>query len=443
MSTEDKVSTPHTEYTPQQLKRDVFAAVKDTDTIRAAGTSHLFRYPGEESSEYDARLRSSTIDGITYGGVDTLLGAVFYEEIDTEAVHSSIQPLLENIDNQGNHFNVFARDAFRASFDGFSVIVVDMPVPVTDVKSLEDAKVNGMRPYWRLYKAKDVINWRFRINPVSKQKELSLIVFEEKTEEPAGRFISTCVTRYRVWFLDDSGNAMWEVWIKTDKEREDARPVLESSGSFNAKELAVAFIGDVCDDPKLLVESRLEIKAYQKESSFDTIEYLSIPTFYTKGYPEDGPKLSLGASSHIKLPADPDAECGYIQIDAAGHAELKATFQQVKSEIKGRVNLMVQSAVESGNGGNSGDGKTATQVNSEDSSRQARLVVWADELHDALERALQFTGIAMGLGPDQAGTITLRTKWAVSAEKAQEQAQRDAETHAATIASEKAKAIGH
>jgi hypothetical protein len=55
MSTEDKVSTPHTEYTPQQLKRDVFAAVKDTDTIRAAGTSHLFRYPGEESSEYDAR----------------------------------------------------------------------------------------------------------------------------------------------------------------------------------------------------------------------------------------------------------------------------------------------------------------------------------------------------------------------------------------------------
>jgi hypothetical protein len=236
---------------------------------------------------------------------------------------------------------------------------------------------------------------------------------------------------------------MWEVWIKTDKEREDARPVLESSGSFNAKELAVAFIGDVCDDPKLLVESRLEIKAYQKESSFDTIEYLSIPTFYTKGYPEDGPKLSLGASSHIKLPAEPDAECGYIQIDAAGHAELKATFQQVKSEIKGRVNLMVQSAVESGNGGNSGDGKTATQVNSEDSSRQARLVVWADELHDALERALQFTGITMGLGPDQAGTITLRTKWAVSAEKAQEQAQRDAETHAATIASEKAKAIGH
>jgi hypothetical protein len=67
-----------------------------------------------------------------------------------------------------------------------------------------------------------------------------------------------------------------------------------------------------------------------------------------------------------------------------------------------------------------GADKTATQVVTEDKDKQARLIVWADELHDALERALQFTAQLMGLGDDKGGTIKLRTKWDVSKEKAEQ-----------------------
>jgi hypothetical protein len=111
--------------------------------------------------------------------------------------------------------------------------------------------------------------------------------------------------------------------------------------------------------------------------------------------------------------------------------ELKATIEGIKTYIKARVNYLVTSATVAQPG--AGSDKTATQVVSEDEDQKARLVVWADELKDALETALMYMGQFMGLGDDKAGEIVLKTKWAVAAEKAQEQAQMNADAHAANI----------
>jgi hypothetical protein len=425
----DSVTNQHTAYAAQQTKRDVFAAISSTDAIREKQTTYLPQYPAEDNNEYLARLNSATIDGITSSGVDVLTGAVFFDEIDTSKVNPQIAPLLENIDNKGNSFNVFARDSFNASFDGFSVILVDMPKAEMPVVSLDDEKRMGMRPYWRLYDAKDVWNWRYRIDPMTKQTQLEMLVLREVTCEPDGRFADKEVTRYRVLWLDGM-SVKWEVWKQSDpKAGANAGQVeLDDPGGTLAT-----------TEPKLLVESRLEIKAYQKESSFDVIEYLSIPVFWTKGYPSDGPKLGLGAGTHVRLPADQFVDLGYIQIDAAGHESLKGTIANIKTYIRSRVNEMVDIAVEQGADGG-GEADTATEAVIKDRDKQARLIVWADELKDALERALQYTAEFMGLGSDKGGEIVLRTKWVVSEEKRQEAAEMQAKTDEANIAATKAKA---
>jgi hypothetical protein len=409
-----KVNTPHPLYPALQAKRDVFAAVQTTDSIREGGTRWLPKFPGETHQDYQARLGTATIDGIVSGGVDTLCGTVFYDEIDVSQVHSSIKPLLENIDNEGNGFSVFARRAFEASFDGFSAIIVDTPNVEGPVRSLEDEKRLGIRPYWRLYKACDVINWRYRVNPVSKQTELEMIVLREIGEEVKDRFAREKTERYMVLFLDGL-IVRWELWLKVrDKDDEF---VLEKQGVFeNCTSIPVALVGSITDEPKLLVESRLEIKAYQKESSFDTIEYLSVPTLYTKGYESEEP-LQLGASTHIKLPADPAAEAGYIQIDAAGHESLKGTINTIKDYIRSRLNDLASVGVGMPE-------KTATEATIEDRDKQARLIMWAEQLKDALELALQFTAEQMKLGKDQGGEIVLQTKWQKKQE-AQEQIQQE------------------
>ena len=433
----DIVSNQHSTYSKQQAKRDVFAAIQSTDTVREGTTLYLPRYPAEDANEYNARLGSATIDGITAGGVDVLTGAVFFDEIDVSKVNASIQPFLENIDNQGNSFNVFCRDAFAASFDGFSAIVIDMPKAEVQPQSLEEERTQGMRPYWRLYNAKDVINWRYRTDPVSKQRQLELVVFKEVSPEPNGRFADKEITRYRVFFLTE-GMVGWELWRQDTQAPNGAEAnVLEANGTLALPEIPVAFIGDVMDDPKLLVESRLEVKAYQKESSFDVIEYLSIPVFWTKGYPADAPKLGLGAGTHVRLPDSQFVDIGYCQIDSAGHESLKGTIAGIKDYIRSRVNEMVDTAVQQGAGAAP---DTATEAVIKDRDKQARLIVWADELKDALEYALQITGWFMGLGDDKAGEIILRTKWTVAEEKRQEAADTQALRDQAEIQATAAKA---
>jgi hypothetical protein len=273
---DDKASNLHPSYGGQQKKRDVYRAVYGgTDAIRAGGTEYLPKYPAEEQNEYQVRKDASTIDGIVLGGVDTLCASAFEGEIDVSGVASQIQPLFENIDNKGNSFNIFARDAFRESFDGFSAILVDMPTAVA--QDAEQERALGLRPYLNLYCASNVINWRYQVDPTSKQLILVLLVLKEVSQEPAGRFKVAEVTRYRV-FEFINGIVTWELWEKVDKPVDGNDLILIDGGTIDkVNGIPVAFIGDVCADPKLLVESRLEIKAYQKESSFDTIEYLSRP----------------------------------------------------------------------------------------------------------------------------------------------------------------------
>ena len=433
--TEDKVTSTHPKYDELSEPRQAFADVKaGTRAMRKAGEKYLPKYPAESPEAFKRRRSASTIDGIVQGGVETLCGAVFEGEIDTTKVKID-KAILEDFDNLGTHFSVFVRDAFEASFDGCSVIVIDMPEETDDSRKLkaergaEADKILNIRPYAILYKACDVTNWRFEKNIITGIKELVLLVVKIEREIPIGSFGSKKVTEYRVWKKE--GNAViWELWVPKDDS--EAEYILDKSGPcVNVTQIPASFIGDVCDPPKLLGETDLEIKAYQKESSYDEIEYLSPPTLVTKGYDSDEP-IAVGAEAHIKLGADPAADAFYLQMDAAGHDTLKQTFKDVKAEIKGRVNMIVSATMPKE--------KTATETISEDKDKQARLVVWAQQLKDAVERALGFAAEFMGKGADGGGEIVLRTKWDIAKEQAEIDAQRKSEEHQANIAVMGAKA---
>jgi hypothetical protein len=407
-----KVNKTHSIYDKNQPKRDLFAAVMaGTDGVRAGDKRYLPQYPGEEGAEYTIRKDASTIDGVVAEGQVGLSGKVFHGEIDTSKVNASIIPLLENIDNQGTHFNIFARRSFDAAFDGFSVILIDTPKAQGPVKSLEDEKRQGIRPYWRLYKAKDVTNWRYVVDQATKQTRLSLLVLKECSEEPDGQFGSKEVTRYRVYRHEQAVTV--ETWVQKakDAQGEEFIPEMPATTLDKLTAIPAAIVGNIDAEPWLLNESRLEIKAYQKESSFDVIQYLQLPVFYTKGYPDDGPTLALGAHTHIRLPLEGDV--GYAQTDASGNAQLEMTVSNIKSTIGGRLDAITKEAMQ-------GAEETATEVVSDDSKSQARLIVWSQQLKDALERALQFTAEFMGLGSDKGGEIVLMTAWEAAKAEAKE-----------------------
>lgn len=411
---QNRVDNTHPIYDRNQPKRNLFSAVLGgTDGVQAGGETYLYKYPAEDSAEYEARRKASTIDGVVADGHCGLVGKVFHQDPDIEAVNPSIKPLLENIDNEGNHFNVFSRRAFESAFDGHSVIVIDAPMPPAGVQvaSLEDEQRLGIRPVWKLYKAKDVINWRYAVDPITNKTKLALLVLKEVAEVEDGPFGHKTTEHYRVY--RDTGIVTQELWRK--KEQGDAQrfdqpfEMLWRITLPKSTAIPAAIIGELDAEPWLLNEARLEIKAYQKESSFDVIEYLSIPVFYTVGYDKEEP-IALGASTHVRLPSPSNggaAEVGFAQIDSAGHTSLKATIDGIKQEIAGKLDALSQETMPTG------QEQTATEVVSDDSKSQARLIVWAGQLKDALELALQFTAEFMGMPGDQGGEITLMTAWAV------------------------------
>lgn len=425
----EKVDTKHKLYSTLSTKREVFHAVKGgTDAIQSKGEKFLPKYPLETSDDYKIRKSQSTIDGLVSSGCDTLSGAVFYGDIDTSKVHPSIVPLLENIDNKGTHFNVFARQAFDAAFDGSAVILVDMPKATEEGKKLQSVyggeadRMLKIRPYWRLYFADDVINWQEMIEELTQATVRSLIVFHEPKDEvdPENKFALKTVDYYRVYYLEE-GLVKWVRYKKTDKLGQDEFIIADPPAVLtNRSAIPVSVVGCLEDEPRLMVESRLEVKAYQKESSFDTIEYLSIPILCCIGRSAEaiGVPLKYGPSAVLDVPLEGDAK--YLTIDAGGHDSLKNTIGGIKDTIKAKVNELVSSAMNSAE-------KTATQASIEDRDKQARLIVWAEQFKDALELALSFTAEAMGLGFDKGGEITLNTKWDVAKQEAQEQKERDAE----------------
>lgn len=410
------VADPHPAYNIKQAQRDVFHAVLSTDVIRAGGKSYLRPFPNELESDYSARLLAATLDEIVAAGVDSMVGKVFEDPLNTEGV--TLDPTwLENIDLEGCTLNTFARQAFEASFDGFSLIMADMP-PMSDAQAqlaaergAEADRMLQRRPFLRLYTAANVTNWHYETNPVTNRKELTLLVLREMSSQLDG-FDHVEVERYRV-LRYVNGFVGWELWESEQVNGEKTWSVVASGLFDGVTEIPVAFIGKITDAPKLLGEARLEIKGYAKESSYDTIEIMAVPVFYTRGYPGDQPSPSLGASCHLRLPADLAAEAGFIQIDSAGLTTLKDSIGTIKDTIRQRLAQMadVHRTVE----------VTATESANSAKDSRARLVVWAEELKDAINLALQFMGQFAGLGEDNAGVVELRTAW----QKAEEIAQRD------------------
>jgi hypothetical protein len=87
-----------------------------------------------------------------------------------------------------------------------------------------------------------------------------------------------------------------------------------------------------------------------------------------------------------------------------------------------------------------GEQKTATEVVTEDSDKQARLLVWAEQAKDCLEQALSYTAEFMGMGIDAGGEIVFNTKWMGAEQKRKEADERKAEGELANIEKVKAEA---
>jgi len=373
-----------------ELCRDV---TKGTAHLRSKNRKYLPQHPGEEDPDYLRRLNLAVLFNAMERTITGLSGMVFRSDPKPgDDVPQPIQDDLENIDNAGTHFDVFAHDLFEDGLEaGHAGILVDAPVaPVAPGRRLSVAEEQqaGIRPYWVHVRKEQMLGPRTIVE--NGRTLLQQIVIWDPTEEPDGEFGTAIVDRYRVYRRIREGSAPprveVEVWRKTDK---DPKPVIEQPATVVTNQteipLAVYYAGKtgyIRSQPPLADLAHTNIAHYQTLADHRyCLHIANVPTPWITGYAKDQDQISFGPNAGIRLSAA-DAKIGYLEPTGASFEHNMSQLQEFKADMAAMGLNMLQRDRRAA--------ETARANEMDQNVEQSALAAAARSLQDCLEAALGF-----------------------------------------------------
>lgn len=404
MEQKDTVAARNSGYWESHEKREIYRDVyAGTLKLREKCGEYLPKFPAETDADYQYRVETATCFNMTAKTANVMTGLVFRNPIHLEDdVDPEIRLLWENIDNAGTHGDVFCRRVFEASLEGCSVILVD--APMAEAVSREDQIRMGLRPYWVLYTAENVWNWRFQINPVSKRKELSMIVLREIGTEATGEFTSEPVCRFRV-FRFDGQIVTWALYRETRTESGKTEYVVEGEGILpELSQIPVAVVGGFGADPLLLDIALKNIEHFQTYSDYKSLIHKTcVPIPVAKGLETGGnANMTIGGSTLIQTSAQGDFR--FSEVAGSSLNVVRQTLVDNREEIALMgLSLLADKTAKVD--------ITATEALLNSVAETSELRILARSLQDAIELALGHTAEYLQLPRVMGGSIDLGTAW--------------------------------
>lgn len=373
------------------LCQDVKAGTK---RMRERRREYLPKFENEDPKDYDARVKMTFANDHYDQTLTDHVGLVFAKMPElADDVSDNVQALLENVDGEGTHWQVFAQDSLDKALDyGHGVIFTDYPNVGPDRPTIGQAERGGLRPYMTFYSAKDIPNWR--VTTVGGTKVITQITLAEDFEADEGGFGVECRKQYRVLrqevIRDNFGTATglgkmtWELYreIKGD----DGKVTLTSVGVGDIKGPARLPVRPVYGGkklatlhtkPHLLQMAYTNLQETQVESDYATIMHkCNVPTPVFKGRPQQQQTEPVPMGYGIDVPANGDA----FMLEPSG-AALGATRTRLE-DLRGQMRRQGAFMHEATNA------MTAEEAALYARQRNARLLRAARSLQDALEGAL-------------------------------------------------------
>ncbi len=374
------------------------ALMGGTTAMRQARETYLPRFGKESLEAYEARIRSSWLFNGYRKTVRDMTGRVFSKSVEINDVPETLEEWLDNADLQGRDLSTFARQVFEDAIEGpgISYIMVDAPRRNGTVTRAQ-AQAENLRPYLVHLKAEDVLGWKTEvINNVTTLVQLRIL--EEYVEaDPADEFAE--VTKPQVRVLDRiNGNVQVRIFRKN--ARDEWLEVLEEAAFMDIPEITVVPFyanrtGFFTGAPILDDLADINIAHWQSQSDQRNIlHYARVPILFGAGVAPEAIG-TIGASSAVVSEA-PDAKLAWVehsgQAIGAGRQDLKDLEFQM--ETFGLQLLTARPSAQSATG-------EALDANKETSI----LAMTADQLQDALERAVEWMAEYGGLGQVDASAV--------------------------------------
>jgi len=420
ISTPDSVDQKNSGFTVMEPWLKLVNDLRDgTARLRNQHDHYLPSFSREEAKNYERRWKQATLYPSFEETIGMLTGKAFAKppDLSEEDVPPQIRGnepteagIVENIDLQGNHFQVFAENFFKRGLrSGLVHLFVDSTQLPAGAQTEGQKQEAGHRPYWVMYDAIQVFAWRYKIE--GGRPVLTQVRILETIQEEAGEFgvkehqqIRVLeIGRYRI-FRNVEGT-----WVEKPEGEEGGGNVITG---YDGKPLNyipwVTFYTDENNGfmtavPQLLDLAYQNVRHFQKQSDYDNcMSVACFPVFCATGIPSDEQgDIALGPFTVCKS-TNSDAKYFFAEHSGAALSAARQDLQDLKEDMAMHGLRMMMPRP--------GATPTATAEAITEASATSQLQVAVLRLKDCLETALSYTADWLGLGKDNGGSIKVDLK---------------------------------
>lgn len=358
------------------------------ERVKACGPLYLPKAPGESQANYAIRLARSVFFNVFGKAIEGLCGFVFAKDpVLGDDVPAIIKEHWENIDLQGTHGDVFARDLLHDDLTaGHCAIHVEYPQTDGTQTAADERGPNAIRPYWIPIKKDNIVSWRTANE--NGRLVLSQLVLKECQYVADGRFGEKEQERYRVLYREN-GVVGW-VLLEITKER---TVLMVDGGTYPTQtEIPVAEIVSsgresmFVSDPPLIDLGYLNIAHYQMWSDYAIgIHKTNVPVLTLMGFIDgsgETPTQVVVGPNTVLQTTNVEAKAAYISHDGAALGATKQALDDLKSDMAILSIAMLAPSKRAA--------ETAEAKRIDKAAESSALAVTARGLQDGFERALGF-----------------------------------------------------
>jgi len=346
-----------------EAKKSIIELCDNVYNGSLTASTYLQQFTRENAKKFEDRVIVLTLDNYVKRTVDSIANIIFRKPFDKSELDFDI---FKTIDLTRD-INQFGKDILKSVVkDGYTFILVDAPAASEDVKTKADELRAGLRPYFVHIERNNVVNWKMKTADSYKW-----VVIREFYSTYDG-FKEIVAEQYKVFY--DSG--LVEVY------RDDE---LFSKIETGLKEVPIVKVG-VDDIPIVYDQAKLNISHMNRNSELDNyirVASAPIPVSYMLPMDENS-VVTIGVNDGVNFDA-PKNEAGFewVGLKAENTQAIKERIADLETQM---LNIAVTFATSS-------KVKTATQVETESTEDESKLVSIAQEVERGINKAIKLLGI--------------------------------------------------
>lgn len=392
---DNAVAAPSKAYEEMAPHWKIINAIRGGTPAMRASTDFLPQEPMEEKSSYDRRRKKTTLTPWYGRLVSGLVGMILRKPVlMEEGVSEAMAEQLDDLNLQGDNLQLFAHDLLETAIDyGYAGIYVDYP-DTSNVKTKRDETEAGVRPYWVLYRADEIIGYRTVME--SGAEILTQLRILQTICEEDGEFEEIETQQVRVYSRDEDNQVTCRLFRPSDPTKPDGDwalydgPMDISLPYIPCTLLHTSHRKRASKTPPMLEVAYLNLKHYQLSSDVDHALHLTMhPKLALFGYDDSSDILGTSDEALVFTNTAARAEWLVCRVDSLefGSDRIAAIEQQMAT-------LGLSTLTNQKNVGESAEAKRIDR-----SQGNSIMAVVAQNLQNCLNNALKFHADYLGVEP--------------------------------------------